>query len=138
MIDCHHLAMCLDQTARGRRAGWEIAALHRRGWQLQIPEPSAPVKTIASGVDGAMMPLVSEAYKEAMCGTIALYEQTGERLSTEYQGKMPQAGKTDFTNIFAARVRQTLELFPSALHVCLGDRAKWNWEFFGKHFPKAI
>ncbi|MDQ3009816.1 MAG: hypothetical protein M3X11_03825 [Acidobacteriota bacterium] len=20
----------------------------------------------------------------------------------------------------------------------LGDGAKWNWEFFGKHFPKAI
>ncbi|MDQ3009817.1 MAG: hypothetical protein M3X11_03830 [Acidobacteriota bacterium] len=60
---------------------------------MPIPEPAAPVKTIASGVDGAMMPLlVSEAYKEAMCGTIALYEQSGERLSTEYQGEMPQSG----------------------------------------------
>ena len=116
----------------------QIAVEHRRDWQLPIPELAAPVKTIASGVDGAMMPLVSEAYKEAMCGTIALYEQSGERLSTEYQGEMPQSGKTDFANHFAARVSQTLELFPSAQHVCLGDGAKWNWEFFGRHFPAAI
>ena len=116
----------------------QLAVEHRQDWQLPIPSPTAPVKTIASGVDGAMMPLVSEAYKEAMCGTIALYEQSGERLSTEYQGEMPQSGKTDFANHFAARVSQTLELFPSAQHVCLGDGAKWNWEFFGRHFPAAI
>jgi len=121
----------------GGRVG-QIAVERCSDWQLAIPAPSAPVKTIASGVDGAMMPLVGEAYKEAMCGTIALYEQRGERLSTEYQGEMPQAGKTDFARNFAARVKQTLAFFPSALHVCLGDGAKWNWEFFGKHFPKAI
>lgn len=116
----------------------QIAVEHRQDWQLPIPAPTAPVKTIASGVDGAMMPLVSEAYKEAMCGTIALYEETGERLSTEYQGEMPQAGKADFASNFAARVKQTLEFFPLAFHVCLGDGAKWNWEFFGKYFPTAI
>ena len=116
----------------------ELAVSRRQEWQLPIPAPTAPVKTIATGVDGAMMPLVGEAYKEAMCGTIALYEQTGERLSTEYQGAMPQAGKTDFANHFAARAKQVLELFPGVIHVCLGDGAKWNWEFFGKHFPTAI
>ena len=115
-----------------------IAVARRQDWQLAIAEPTAPVKTIASGVDGAMMPLVSEAYKEAMCGTISLYEQSGERLSTEYQGEMPQAGKTAFDNHFARRVKQVLALFPTALHVCLGDGAKWNWEFFARHFPKAI
>ena len=116
----------------------QIAVEHRPAWQLPIPEPARPVRVIATGVDGTTMPLVGEDYKEAMCGTIALYDQTGERLSTEYQGAMPQAGKTNFANNFATRVGQVLELFPTALHVCLGDGAKWNWEFFRTHFPNAI
>lgn len=138
LAKCHGLKLSDSYLREVAGLVGQIAVKHRQDWELPIPEPTAPVKTIASGVDGAMMPLVSEAYKEAMCGTIALYEQSGERLSTEYQGEMPQAGKTDFANNFAVRVKQVLALFPTALHVCLGDGAKWNWEFFGKHFPQAI
>ncbi|MGH9766488.1 MAG: ISKra4 family transposase, partial [Blastocatellia bacterium] len=91
-----------------------------------------------TGVDGTTMPLVGEAYKEARCGTIALYDEEGERMTTEYHGAMPQAGKTAFAKNFAARAAQVIALFPNALHVCIGDGAKWNWEFFRKHFPLAI
>jgi hypothetical protein len=103
-----------------------------------LPEMSAPVATIATGVDGTTMPLVGEGYKEAMCGTLALYEAGGERLTTEYHGALPQVGKTDFARTFATRVQQVLAQFPQALHVCLGDGAKWNWEFFRQHFPTAL
>ncbi len=116
----------------------QIAVEKRIEWQIPAPEVAAPVEIIASGADGTTMPLVDEAYKEAMCGTIALYDEEGERLTTEYHGAMPQAGKTDFAKNFVARVAQVLVLFPKALHVCLGDGAKWNWEFFRKHFPMAI
>ena len=116
----------------------QIAVSKRIAWQIPTPEVNEPVETIATGVDGTTMPLVGEAYKEAMCGTIALYEETGERMTTEYHGAMPQEGKTDFAKDFAARAAQVLAFFPNALHVCLGDGAKWNWEFFRKHFPMAI
>lgn len=116
----------------------QIAVEKRIEWKIAEPEVAAPVEIIASGADGTMMPLVDEAYKEAMCGTIALYDEEGERLTTEYHGAMPQAGKADFAKNFAARVGQVIELFPNALHVCLGDGAKWNWEFFRKNFPMAI
>jgi len=116
----------------------QSAVEQRIEWQIPAPEVAAPVEIIASGADGTTLPLVDEAYKEAMCGTIALYDEAGERLTTEYHGAMPQAGKTDFAKNFAARVVQVLELFPNALHVCLGDGAKWNWEFFRQHFPLAI
>ena len=116
----------------------QIAVSKRIAWQIPAPEVNEPVEIIATGVDGTTMPLVGEAYKEAMCGTIALYEETGERMTTEYHGAMPQEGKTDFAKDFAARAAQVLGFFPHALHVCLGDGAKWNWEFFRKHFPMAI
>jgi len=116
----------------------QIAVEKRIEWQIPSPEVAAPVEIVATGADGTTMPLVGEAYKEAMCGTIALYDEEGERLTTEYHGAMPQAGKTDFAKHFAARAAQVIALFPNALHVCLGDGAKWNWEFFRKHFPMAI
>lgn len=116
----------------------QIAVEKRIEWQIPAPEVNEPVETIATGVDGTTMPLVGEAYKEAMCGTVALYDEEGERMTTEYHGAMPQAGKTDFAKNFAARALQVLALFPNALHVCIGDGAKWNWEFFRKHFPMAI
>lgn len=116
----------------------KLAVAQRGDRRIPLPAMTAPVETIATGVDGATMPIVGEAYKEAMCGTLALYDQAGERLSTEYHGALPQAGKKDFAQNFAARIKQVLDLFPNALHVCLGDGAKWNWEFFGAHFPAAI
>lgn len=35
-------------------------------------------------------------------------------------------------------MQQVVAQFPQALHVCLGDGAKWNWEFFRQHFPAAL
>jgi hypothetical protein len=116
----------------------QIAVEQRIEWQIPAPEVAEPIEAIATGVDGTTMPLVGEAHKEAMCGTIALYDEEGERMTTEYHGAMPQAGKTDFAKNFAARALQVLALFPQALHACIGDGAKWNWEFFRKHFPMAI
>jgi len=108
------------------------------GWQLCGPALAAPVATIATGVDGTTMPVVNEAYKEAMCGTIAVYDAEGTRLHTQYLGTMPQAGKATFATRVTTRVAQVLARYPMARHVCLGDGAKWNWDFFAAHYPGAI
>lgn len=73
-----------------------------------------------------------------MCGTVALDDEGGERLTTEYHGALPQAGKRDLARSFAARVTAVVAQFPQALHVCLGDGAKWNGEFFRQPFPAAL
>jgi len=124
----HHLAQQVGQIAVKKHAAWHLQA---------AVEP-APVAIIATGVDGTTMPLVSEAYKEAMCGTIALYDQTGERVHTEYLGTMPEAGKATFAQRFTARVARVKACFPNALHVCLGEGAPWNWDFFAAHYPEAV
>ena len=116
----------------------QIAVEKRAAWHLEAAAAPAPVALIATGVDGTMLPLVSEAYKEAMCGTIALYDETGERLHTEYLGTMPEAGKATFAQLFTSRVAQVKEFYPDALHVGLGDGAQWNWDFFATHYPEAV
>src|SRR5262249_32615707 len=65
----HHLAQQIGQIAIEKHEAWRLAAA----------AAPAPVAIIATGVDGTTMPVVDEAYKEAMCGTIALYNKAGER-----------------------------------------------------------
>lgn len=107
-------------------------------WQLGGSPLATPVATIATGVDGTTMPVVNEAYKEAMCGTIAVYDAAGTRLHTEYCGSMPEAGKATFAVRITSRITQVLARYPRARHVCLGDGAKWNWDFFATHYPGAL
>ena len=102
----------------------QLAVAKATTWNLEAPAPPAPVEVVATGFDGTTAPIRGEDYKEAMCGTIALYDQRGERLSTEYLGAMPEAGKADFTNRFTARVAQILARYPKALHVVLSDGAR--------------
>jgi len=124
----HHLAQQVGQLAVDKQAAWH----------LQPAMAPASVAIIATGVDGTTMPLVNEAYKEAMCGTIALYDKAGGRVHTEYLGTMPEAGKATFAQRFTTRVDWVTARYPDALHVCLGDGAQWNWEFFATHYPEAV
>jgi hypothetical protein len=108
------------------------------GWHFDGPPLTTPVATMATGVDGTTMPIVGEAYKETMCGTIALYAADGTRLHTEYLGTMPEAGKATFVARVTARMAQVRARYPRARHVCLGDGAPWNWDFFATHYPAAL
>jgi hypothetical protein len=123
--------------ALGEHVG-QLARDHVGGWHLEGAALTVPVATIATGVDGTTMPIVGEAYKEAMCGTIAVYDADGARLHTEYLGAMPEAGKSTFATRLTARVAQVRTRYPHARHVCLGDGAQWNWEFFATHYPDAL
>jgi hypothetical protein len=124
----HHLAQQVGQLAVEKHAAWH----------LQAAGAPAAVALIATGVDGTTLPLVGEADKEAMCGTIALDDEAGDRLLTEYLGTMPEAGKATFAQRFTTGVDRGKARYPDALHVCLGDGAQWNWDFFALHYPEAV
>jgi hypothetical protein len=128
-------ASFLQQTAQ--RVG-QVAVDKASAWELSGPPPAPAVATVATGLDGTTMPLVGEAYKEAMCGTIALYDDTGERLTTEYLGALPEAGKATFTELFTTRVSAVLTRYPQALHVVLADGALWNWQLLEAQYPEAV
>ncbi|MBS1786785.1 MAG: ISKra4 family transposase [Acidobacteria bacterium] len=134
----HDLALSvsfIQQTAQ--RIG-QLAVDKTDRWQLDSPPPEREVAVIATGLDGTTVPLRDENYKEAMCGTIALYDGGGERLRTEYIGAMPEAGKATFTDRFTTRVAAVQARHPQALHVVLADGARWNWQVLSEHYPDAI
>lgn len=125
----------IQQTTQ--RVG-EIAVRKLTRWHVQSPEPARPVATLATGLDGTTIPLCKEHYKEAMCGTIALYNSQGQRLATEYLGAMPESGKGRFTERFTTRVAQIRARYPRARHVVLSDGATWNWQLLQAEYPDAI
>ena len=69
---CHGLTLSDTYLRELGEHGGQLARDRVGGWQLEGPALTAPVATIATGVEGTTMPLVGEAYKEARGGTIAL------------------------------------------------------------------
>jgi len=71
------LALCQGVTLSDtylRELGEQVGQLARdrvEGGRVVGPALTAPVATLATGVDGTTMPSVGEAYKEARCGTMA-------------------------------------------------------------------
>ncbi len=74
-----------------------IAQAKEERWVYDIPELPKPVTTVAIGLDGANL-LYYEGYRIAMCGTISLYDDEGERLHTIYCAEAPEYGKQTFIN----------------------------------------
>jgi len=116
----------------------QLAVQKRTRWDVRSPEPERPVRTMATGLDGTTVPLGEEHYKEAMCGTIALYDGQGQRLATQYLGAMPESGKGQFVERFTRGVTQVKARYPRARHVVLSDGATWNWQLLEAQYPNAI
>lgn len=105
-----------------------IAQAKEEKWTYDIPELPRPVKTVAIGLDGANL-LYYEGYRIAMCGTISLYDDEGERLHTLYCAEAPEYGKQSFINRFTGEIRKIKDKFPDAVYVGVADGAADNWTF---------
>ena len=54
------------------------------------PSTSVPVRTISVGLDGTCLLLVDDGHRQAMVGTVSLYDRDGERLHTIYVAATPE------------------------------------------------
>lgn len=110
-----------------------IASTADQVWSYEVPPLEAPVKTITIGLDGTCMLMVKDGWRQAMVGTIGLYDRKGNRLHTTYLGAAPELGR----EVFLERLeRETLAIkarFPRALTIGLADGAPSNWDFLAKH-----
>lgn len=123
-----HLATMVGSVAQAKEESWSYAT----------PFLDIPVKTIGVGMDGAHILTCDDGWREAMTGTIALYDKAGERLHTTYIGAAPEYGKEKFLERMEREVTRINELYPRALKVGVADGAKTNWEFLSKHTDVQI
>jgi hypothetical protein len=102
-------------------------------WTYALPALDAPVASMSVGLDGTCMMLVEDGWREAMVGTISLYDRDGERLHTLYAAASPEYGKETFLTSFAREVERVRAAFPKAPTVGLADGASSPWTFLAKH-----
>lgn len=105
-------------------------ALAKEGeWEYALPEIEKPIKTISVGLDGTCMLMMEKGYRQAMVGTIALFDEEGERQFTLYTAAAPEYGKKTFLHRLDNEVSKMKEQYPQAHFVGLADGARDNWDF---------
>lgn len=102
-------------------------------WRYAVPELDSKVASVSIGMDGTCMLLCEDGYREAMVGTIALYDKNGDRMHTIYTAASPEYGKETFLSRFEQEIVQIKDLHPKAIYIGLADGASCNWQFLKKH-----
>lgn len=106
-----------------------IALLKEETWHYQTPKLSMPVATVSIGVDGTCLLLCEGGFRQAMVGTISLYDAEGERQHTTYVAASPEYGRATFLERMRREVEQVKRLYPKAHYQGLADGAPENWTF---------
>lgn len=130
----HHgrsVSLCLVQDIAAVVGG--IAQAKEEHWQYATPKLNRPVATISIGLDGTCLLLVEDGGRQAMVGTISLYDKEGERQHTIYLAAAPQYGKHCFYQRLEREIQQTRKRFPRAHVTGVADGSSDNWTFLGKY-----
>lgn len=106
-----------------------IAQAKEEVWTYAVPELSEPVAHIGIGLDGTCMLLTTSGWREAMVGTISLYDPAGERLHTIQIGATPEYGKATFYERFDREIEQIKQRYPKATSIGIADGARCNWDY---------
>jgi hypothetical protein len=106
-----------------------IAQLKEEDWHYQTPKLPLPVATVSIGIDGTCLLLCEGGFRQAMVGTISLYDPLGERQHTIYVAARPEYGKTQFLARMSQEIAEVKRLYPTAHYQGLADGATENWVF---------
>jgi hypothetical protein len=115
-----------------------IALAKEESWHYEVPKLDEAVKTTSFGLDGTTMNMADEGKREAMVGTLALYDFDGERLHTIYLASAPEYGKETFLKHFEAEMKEVKSKYPDAIHMGIADGARINWPILTKYTDKQI
>ncbi|VAW40534.1 hypothetical protein MNBD_DELTA03-40 [hydrothermal vent metagenome] len=115
-----------------------IAQAKEELWDYDIPTLDKAISTIGISLDGAYVLTVNDGYREAMVGTITLYDSQGERQDTVYVAAAPEYGKASFFSRFEREISKMKKCYPKAQTIGIADGAKNNWAFLEAHTTRQI
>jgi hypothetical protein len=114
-----------------------VVQTKEESWSYATPA-LGKVATVGIGVDGTCMLICDQNWREAMTGSISLYDKDGERLHTIYIGAAPEYGKERFFDRMQREIDHVRSLYPKALFVGIADGAKSNWDFLGPQIDEQV
>lgn len=115
-----------------------IVQIKEEKWSYHTPEDLAVVKTVSIGLDGTCMLLCNDGYRQAMAGTISLYDRKGDRLHTIYVASEPEYGKSRFKDKMEKEILHIRNCYPRAEFIGLADGAADNWDFLKPYVDKEV
>lgn len=107
-------------------------------WTYVPPEQTVEITSVAIGLDGTCMLLCDSGWREAMVGTLSLYDALGERQHTIYIGATPEYGKARFLERLEREIARTKDRYPNAISIGIADGAASNWSFLQRHTQEQI
>ncbi len=94
--------------------------------------------TVAISLDGAMLAMKEDGWREAMVGSLSLYSPAGERLQTLYVGEAPKDGKESFLQRMTREIERFKARYPDGLYLGIADGASTNWVFLERHTARQL
>ena len=107
----------------------EVAQSKEERWSYTQPPLDGEVSHAALSIDGTCLLFCQEGWRNAMIGTIALYDVQGERLYTSYVASAPEYGKAAFLKKMEREIAVHKRRYPKLRWVGIADGAKdyWPW-----------
>jgi hypothetical protein len=100
-----------------------------RSWKYTTGVEPSEVSSIAISMDGTCMLLRGDGWRQAMVGSISLYDKAGERMHTTYLANAPEYGKEMFYRDFTKEIETVKKKYPGKTYIGVADGAAENWKF---------
>jgi hypothetical protein len=121
---------CVQDTAA---AVASVVQVKEEQWHYSTPKLTEAISTISVGVDGTCMFMTDDGNRQAMVGSISLFDKDGERHHTIYVAATPQYGKETFYQRMAREIEHVTTLYPQAHRTGVADGAEDNWIFLRQY-----
>lgn len=115
-----------------------VAEAEHEQWEYELPKLDDDVESVAVGLDGTCMLLCESGWREAMTGTISLYNRNGERMYTIYTGAFPEYGKATFLARFSSELDRIKAAYPDCVFIGIADGAPDNWKFLNERTDRQV
>lgn len=129
LSDNHGRPVAVSYLQRLSEAIGTVVQAKESSWEYEPPLLDAPVASVAVGLDGTCMLMCEDGWREAMSGTLALFDADGNRLHTIYTAATPEYGKQKFLDRLNRELDQVKARYPQATIIGLADGAESNWRF---------
>jgi hypothetical protein len=110
-----------------------VVQIKEESWHYATPKLIEPITTVSLGVDGTCMLVIDDGHRQAMVGTISLFDKEGERQHTIYVAATPEYGKETFYQRMTREIEHVLQLYPQAHRTGVADGSGDNWTFLRQY-----
>jgi hypothetical protein len=134
----HGRFVAISCIQRLSEAVGSVVQAKEEAWSYAPPKEETQIATVGVGLDGTCMLIGEDGYREAMVGTVSLYDSEGERQHTIYLGAAPEYGKKTFLERLKREIERAKKNYPEAKFVGIADGAETNWKFLDTQTDEQV